>query len=272
MSGAEALVELRGVSLGYGQRPVLAGVDLTVGAGDFLAIVGPNGSGKTTLLRAILGVLAPLAGTAINRGRIGYAPQRSAPDPVFPLTAAEVVAMGMLGPDQQPWAERRWRGPLRDLARAFGVEIQGPVQRAAREALQACGMADHADARFRDLSGGQKQRVLVARALVSQPDVLVLDEPTNDLDLRGEHEVMHLVRELHRAGKTVIMVSHLLHVVARYAKTLAFIHDGGLREGPATEMLTAERLQALYGIPVELGQLAGHTTVSPADVPPPGAA
>ena len=118
------------------------------------------------------------------------------------------------------------------LAR-LGSSARDRSQRAAREALQACGMADHADARFRDLSGGQKQRVLVARALVSQPDVLVLDEPTNDLDLRGEHEVMHLVRELHGAGKTVIMVSHLLHVVARYAKTLAFIHDGGLREGPA---------------------------------------
>jgi ABC-type Mn2+/Zn2+ transport system ATPase subunit len=272
-AGKEPLVALAAAQLGYGPAAILSGVDLRVDAGDFLAIIGPNGSGKTTLLRAILGVLPPQAGSVERRGRIGYAPQRSSPDPVFPLRAREVVAMGLLAAGQQPWSERHLRGPLRDAARSLGLPVPGDaVQRRAQEALEACGMSAHAEARFRDLSGGQKQRVLVARALVSEPDVLVLDEPTNDLDLRGEHEVMQLVRSLWQAGKTVIMVSHLLHVVARYAERLAFIHDGRLTEGTAAEMLTQERLQELYGIPVEVGELAGHRTVSPADQPPPESA
>jgi ABC-type Mn2+/Zn2+ transport system ATPase subunit len=270
-AGKEPLVSLASAQLGYGQSVILSGVDLRVDPGDFLAIIGPNGSGKTTLLRAILGVLPPQAGSVERQGRIGYAPQRSSPDPVFPLRAREVVAMGLLGAEQQPWAERHVWGPLRDAARSLRLPVpDDAVRERSLEALEACGIGDKAEVRFRDLSGGQKQRVLVARALVSEPDVLVLDEPTNDLDLRGEHEVMQLVRTLWQGGKTVIMVSHLLHVVARYAQRLAFIHDGGLREGSAEEMLTQERLQGLYGIPVEVGELAGFRTVAPADDAPGG--
>ncbi len=245
---APPLVRLAGARLGYPDRVVLEGVDLEVRRGDFLAIVGPNGAGKTTILRAVLGVVPPLAGACAREGRLGYAPQRSALDPVFPLAAADVVGLGLVG---QP-------GPTRGA----------PARARVLRALEACGMAAHAGTPFRDLSGGQKQRVLVARALVSEPDVLVLDEPTNDLDLRGEHEVMELVRALHAGGRTVIMVSHLLHVVARYAQRIAFIHDGLLVAGPARSMLSARRLEPLYGMPVVVGDLAGHPVVAPKGGPP----
>lgn len=238
--------ELRGVRLRYGEQAVLDGVDLDVQRGDFLAVVGPNGSGKTTLLRAMLGTLAPAGGACTRRGRVGYAPQRGALDPVFPFTAREVVAMGLLG------------GPRRGRAEEAA---------AVTRALEACGLLRKGDAAFRDLSGGQRQRALVARALVAEPDVLVLDEPTNDLDLKGEHEVMELVRELHAAGRTVVFVSHMLHVVARYARRIAFISGRTVVSGPAEDMLTAPRLAELYGMDVVVGEVDGRRVVAPARAP-----
>ncbi|MEL7046747.1 MAG: metal ABC transporter ATP-binding protein, partial [Pseudomonadota bacterium] len=241
-----ALIDLVGARLGYGDKAIVDDVDLQVQRGDFLAVVGPNGAGKTTLLRTILGILQPLEGRCTRRARLGYSPQRSVLDPVYPFTALEVVAMGLMGSSFAPPRE-----PLRDIRRALenirgNVDQDGKERAREEEALRACGMLEHRDRPFRDLSGGQKQRVLVARALVAEPDVLVLDEPTNDLDLRGEHEVMEVVRSLHEAGRTVIMVSHMLHVVARYADRLAFVHRGKLEAGPARDMLTPERLAPLY--------------------------
>ncbi len=187
-ASAAPLVELRGATVGYPDKPILRGVDLEVRRGDFLAIIGPNGAGKTTVLRTILGVLPPLSGTCVARGRLGYAPQRSSLDPVFPFTSAEVVAMGLLG------GERR-----------AGEEGAAKAAEQVTRALVACGMGAQQDTPFRDLSGGQKQRVLVARALVSEPDVLVLDEPTNDLDL----EMLDVLEEmLGDYTGTVILISH----------------------------------------------------------------
>ncbi|MEM1188361.1 MAG: metal ABC transporter ATP-binding protein [Pseudomonadota bacterium] len=263
-----ALIDLEGARLGYGEKTIVDDVDLQVYRGDFLAVVGPNGAGKTTLLRTILGILRPLEGRCERRARLGYSPQRSVLDPVYPFTALEVVAMGLMGSSFAPPRE-----PLRDIRRALddirgnGAD-DGKERAREEEALRACGMLEHRDRPFRDLSGGQKQRVLVARALVAEPDVLVLDEPTNDLDLRGEHEVMEVVRSLHEAGRTVIMVSHMLHVVARYADRLAFVHRGRLEAGPARDMLTPERLAPLYdGMPVAVGVFDGHVGVAPAEAP-----
>ena len=236
------LVELRGVRLDYGGAAVLSDVDLAVSRGDFLAIVGPNGSGKTTLLKCVLGVLAPRAGTCVVAARIGYAPQRGTLDPIWPFTVAEVVAMGLLA--------------------AGGAR---PDDRRVALALDACGLTAHAGRPFRDLSGGQRQRALVARALVAEPELLVLDEPTNDLDLEGEHEVMELVRGLHAQGRTVLMVTHMLHLVGRYAERVAFIGAGGrLCVGDLEEQLQAEHLEELYGMRVVVAELAGKPVVVPA--------
>lgn len=241
-SQSPPVFELRAAQLRYGQQVVLDGVDLSVPRGDFLAIVGPNGAGKTTLLRAMLGTLSPSAGTCDSHGRVGYAPQRGALDPVFPFTAREVIAMGLLGGPRRPRADEH---------------------AAVTRALEACGLRHKHDAPFRDLSGGQRQRALVARALVAEPDVLVLDEPTNDLDLRGEHDVMELVRDLHATGRTVVFVSHMLHVVARYARQIAFISGRTVTSGPAADMLTAPRLAALYGLDVVVSEVDGRRVVSP---------
>lgn len=246
MTAVTDLVTMEGVRLGYGARAVVEDVSLSVARGDFLAIVGPNGSGKTTILRAILGVLRPLAGRLVAPPSCGYSPQRRALDAIFPLTVEEVVGMGLYGE----------RGPLRRL-RAADIER-------VHRALADCGADALATRPFRDLSGGQQQRTLVARALVGDPELLVLDEPTNDLDLTGERDIMELVASLNRAGRTVIMVSHLLNVVVHYATRVAIVREGKLESGPVSEVLTAERLSRLYGAPVIVGEVEGRRAILPA--------
>ncbi len=249
------LVRMEGVRLGYGARAVLDHVTLSVARGDFLAIVGPNGSGKTTILRAILGILSPLSGTLVAPRSCGYSPQRRALDSIYPLTVEEVVAMGLYGE----------RGPLRRLRKQ-------ELERVAK-ALQDCGVEELSARPFRDLSGGQQQRTLVARALVGDPELLVLDEPTNDLDLTGERDIMELVAGLNRAGqpgrpagaprRTVIMVSHLLNVVVHYATRVAIVRDGRVEAGPTAEVLTSENLTRLYGTPVISGEVQGRRAILP---------
>lgn len=230
------------VTLGYRRLILLEDVSFSVDAGQFFAVVGPNGSGKTTLLRTLLGVVKPRRGKVRVTGRLGYAPQRKSLDTIFPFTSREVVSHGLFNEDPQELRRER-------------------IRQRAEESLESCGVLDLADRPFRDLSGGQKQRVLIARALVTRPETLVLDEPTNDLDVRGEHDVMTLVDGLHQAGTTVIMVSHQLHVVARYATHIAFIQDCRLLLGESQEMLTPDRLEALYGVSVDLG--TGRPSMAP---------
>lgn len=229
----ELLIRFADAAVGYKNLKLVDDVNLEIRRGDFLAIVGPNGSGKTTILRNILGVLKPLSGICEVKGQLGYSPQRSQLDSIYPFTAEEVVAMGLLG--------------IEETAEEIDVSRNAEL---VAGALDACGMLGFRDRLFRELSGGQKQRVLVARALVSEPEILILDEPTNDLDVRGEHEVMELVRKLHREGRTVIMVSHILHVVSRYADRIALISGDKLIVDETDKILTEERLGELYGIPV----------------------
>jgi len=245
----ESLIQFDRVTLGYGHRTVLRDVSLAVDAGDFLGIVGPNGAGKTTLLRSLLGTLAPLAGrirVGTETGRFGYVPQRDSVDETFPLTVREMILMGRFA-------------RIGLLRRARAQDHAGVVA-----AADHVGIAPLLDRRYRTLSGGQKQRTLIARALVAQPRVLVLDEPTNGMDLPAEKAIMDLIRHLHvNDGLTVIMVSHLLNVVASYAQRLAIVGDGRLDVGPIETMLTAERLTALYQTPVLVERLDGRAVVLP---------
>jgi len=247
------LISIEGAAFGYPPRaPVLEGVDLAIPPGDFLGVVGPNGAGKSTLLRALLGLHAPLAGV-VRRApgiRAGYVPQRQALDPIWPVRVVEVVLMG--------------------LAREIGLlRRPGAAHRArALEALAQTGMAAHAERLYRDLSGGQQQRALIARALAPAPDLLVLDEPTNDLDLTGERDVMELVRSLHEGGRAVVLVTHALPLVASYASRLALVRDGRVEAGPLDAMLTPERLSPLYGAPVTVATVAGRRVVVATGGPP----
>ena len=232
--------------LGYGKRKVLTDLNLILEEGDFLGIVGPNGAGKTTILKAMLGILKPLSGQVRRSAsaRFGYVPQRQFIDEVFPLTVLDVALMGrypLLGVFSRPS-----RGD-----REFVMECLGHV-----------GIADLAHRAYRELSGGQKQRTLIARALAAEPRVLILDEPTNDMDIGSEHAIMELLKHLHDAdGITIVMVSHLLNVVANYAKKLALI-DGGLRMvGNTEDVLSSENLSAIYEMPIEVAMCGNKAIV-----------
>lgn len=237
------------VDLGYGRRRVLKDIDFDVEAGDFLGIVGPNGAGKTTLLKAILGLLSPMAGL-ISRAsdglRIGYVPQRDSVDTLFPLTVLDIVLMGRytrIGAIARPGAE--------DKALAM-------------RALEHVSMADMANRAYPNLSGGQKQRALIARALVGDPNLLILDEPTNGMDLVSERAIMELVRRLHdRDQITVLMVSHLLNTVASYAQRIAIVGEGSLREGTVADMVTSRSLSELYRMDVQVVDVDGRRVILP---------
>lgn len=241
-----SLVRFDRASLGYGRRVVLSGLTFDIPEGDFLGLVGPNGAGKTTILRAILGSLAPLSGTVtVAPGlRFGYVPQRDSVDYGFPLKVLDVVLMGRydrVGLGRRPTAGDRTL---------------------AIEALEHVGIAELRDQHLSALSGGQKQRTLIARALVGKPTLLVLDEPTNGMDLVSTTQILSLVRQLHERDRlTVLMVSHALNEVANYVDRIALTMQGAFRVGAVREIMTEETLSKMYGIPVEVDEVHGHRIV-----------
>jgi ABC-type Mn2+/Zn2+ transport system ATPase subunit len=229
------LLEFKDVYLGYRGEVILPSVNLLIEEGDFLGIVGPNGAGKTTLLRAIAGVLKPMRGQVIIYKpslSIGYVPQRSLLDEVYPLTALEITLMGLY----------RKVGVLR---RVKGYEEK------AREALRIVGLEGMEKKLYRELSGGQKQKVLLARALVSEPEVLLLDEPITDLDVASQKAMMDFLSNLNKEkGITILLVSHLLDVVAERADKIVMLGDGKVVSGKREEMLSPERLKEFFGLPI----------------------
>jgi ABC-type Mn2+/Zn2+ transport system ATPase subunit len=241
-----SLITFDGATLGYGRRAVLTNVSFEVPPGDFLGLVGPNGAGKTTILRNILGSLQPLSGTVSTAPglRFGYVPQRDSVDYNFPLKVVDVVMMGRydrVGLMKRPQAQDR------DLA---------------RQSLEHVGILDLADRPLSALSGGQKQRALIARALVGEPTVLILDEPTNGMDLVSTTQILGLVRELHeRDNLTVLMVSHALNEVANYVNRIALVVERGFRIGTVADIMTEATLTAMYGIPVDVDEMHGHRIV-----------
>jgi ABC-type Mn2+/Zn2+ transport system ATPase subunit len=240
------LVRFERATLGYGSRVVLSDLTFEIPAGDFLGLVGPNGAGKTTVLRAILGTHKPLSGTvSVTPGlRFGYVPQRDSVDYGFPLKVLDVVLMGRY---DRIGLGRRPSRTDRELA------IQ---------ALTHVGIAHLADQQLAALSGGQKQRTLIARALVGAPDILVLDEPTNGMDLVATTQILSLVRDLHERDRlTVLMVSHALNEVANYVNRIALTVEGAFRIGDVREIMREETLTGMYGIPVEVDEVHGHRIV-----------
>lgn len=241
-----ALVTFDRATLGYGHRTILTDLSFHIPDGDFLGIVGPNGAGKTTILRAILNALKPLSGEVRIRPdiRFGYVPQRDQVDYNFPLKVIDVVMMGrynLIGLGRRP-ARRD-----RELAMT---------------ALEHVGIAHLAEHQLAALSGGQRQRTLIARALVGEPNVLILDEPTNGMDLVSTTQILGLVRELHeRTGLTVLMVSHALNEVANYVERIALTLQGSFRIGTVDEIMNEKTLSTMYGIPVEVTNDNGHRIV-----------
>lgn len=244
------VIEFVRATLGYGRRIVLRDISLAIQGGDYLGIVGPNGAGKTTLLRAILGTLRPRSGEirySRPNGRplrFGYVPQKESVDYILPYTAREVVLMGR----------------YRDLGL---LQMPGPEDRAIVEkSLDHTGIRDLGGEAFKNLSGGQKQRALIARALATQPDVLVLDEPTNGMDLPSRLSILDLIKNLHGQGSlTIIMVSHLLDDVASRAQQVAIVERDFFQAGSVEEILTDRNLSALYRIPVSVERRGGRTVI-----------
>lgn len=245
------LLALDSVTIGYEQgRPLLPPISFSVSRGDLVGILGPNGSGKSTFLKTLLGLLPPLQGTLRypmgRRPRLGYVAQDPRFDFAYPLSVLEVVLMGriaQLGVFRRPGKE--------DLA-------------IAERELEAVGLRAVAGQPFRSLSGGQRQRVLVARALTGAPDVLVLDEPTSNMDVAAEHDLISMARSLTAGrGTAVVFVTHEISAAAEIARTVVLL-DGARKyfaAGPADELVTSATMSALFGHTVEVRHENGRVFV-----------
>jgi ABC-type Mn2+/Zn2+ transport system ATPase subunit len=224
---AELLAHTRDLAAGYGRRPAIEGVTFEVGAGQRIALLGPNGGGKTTLLRTLLGELRPMRGTVEVRGRAATVPQTERSRLDFPVSALEVALMGAL--PRLPW----WRRP-------------GHADReAAQRALGRVGVAERADDTFGDLSGGQRQRVLIARGLVQDAQLLLLDEPFAGLDLPAARALEALISELAAEGRGILIATHDLSQARRWDAVLC-LNKRQIAFGPPDEVLDREVLEATY--------------------------
>ena len=234
----ENIIEIKNLNFSYNSQPVLRDVNLSVKYGDFVAMIGPNGGGKTTLLKLMLGLLDSKSGDVqiFNKSprevsfRIGYVPQDIHINKNFPISALDVVLMGKLKPG------RGWsRHSQQD-------------RRSALNALEQVEMRKYSDHRIGELSGGQKQRVFVARALVTEPELLFLDEPTASIDTKGQNEFYALLKDLNKSI-TIIVVSHDLMVISGYIKSVICVNQRLHYHGHAE--LTGEMIEMMYDCTAE---------------------
>ncbi len=248
----EPIVEIKAVTCGYEKQEVLTDVSLTIMPGDFVGLLGPSGSGKTTLLRTVLGavdlyegeVLVNGVATAKKRPRVGYVPQLETIDWNFPVTVQEVVMMGRTMENKLfPW----YRKEEKDLA---------------AEMMSRLGILDLADRHIRELSGGQQQRVFLARALISSPQLLLLDEPTSGVDIKTRDDVMHLLHDLNHDGVTIIITTHEINAVAVHLPWIVCLAGRILAEGPPSEVITTEILRLTYGAEMPVIHYEGMTIVA----------
>ena len=236
------LIRLEDVIIGYENRGILGAINLSVDSGQFWGILGQNGGGKSTLLKTILGLLPPVSGRIESRqGMVfGYVPQNEKFDPIFPISVEEIVSMG-----------RYSRVPV-------GMKLGKKDRSLVTKSMEKVGI-DHLRGRtFRSLSGGEKQRALLARAIAGEPDVLVLDEPTASVDVKGEAQIMELVQKIRSDdGLTVLMVSHFLNTVTNYADMIILIDkdSGYFRAGGRSGVLTGENLNRFFGLGTGSGQI-----------------
>jgi zinc/manganese transport system ATP-binding protein len=237
------LVIAENLAAGYRDKTVWRDANFSFGRGEFVAIIGPNGSGKTTLFRLLLGLQHPLAGflrifgTSPKRGnpQIGYVPQRHNIDSETNIECLELVRLGRSG---KKWGLNPFSHDDRDAASA---------------ALQAVGATELAHRSLGVLSGGELQRIFLAEALVSNPDILLLDEPLSNLDLRRETDLLHLIDDAVRTRNvTAFLIAHNINPLLPHLDKVMYIANGKVATGKPTEVLTSESLTALYGVQVEV--------------------
>lgn len=241
MTTPQPLLQLTDVSVKYGEEPVLDRVTMEVHEGDYVGVIGPNGGGKTTLLKVMLGLITPTSGEVQLLGRpvrefrewwrVGYVPQRATSlDVRFPTTVEEVVALGR-------------------VARVGLWHRLGRADReAVTEALEQVDMSDHRRRLITELSGGQQQRVLIAKALVSEPTLLMLDEPTVGIDVKSQDRFYQLLSALNKQrGLTLVMVSHDIDVVVNEVTKIACINETLAYHGDPQSFMKDDYVAKLYG-------------------------
>ena len=224
----QPLIEAEGLAVGYGGPAAIVDVSFALARGQRLALLGPNGGGKTTLLRALLGELRPLAGRLEVHGRCGTVPQTERTRLDYPVSALDVATMGALS--RLPW----WRRPSRE------------DRRGALAALERVGLGERAEKTFGELSGGQRQRVLIARALVQEAAVLLLDEPFSGLDNASAAGLEALIAELAGEGRGIVVATHDLDQ-ARRSDSVLCLNRRQIGAGRPAEVLDRETLEATYG-------------------------
>lgn len=234
---AAKAIQVTDLTVAYRETPVLWDIDLDVPPGVLLAIVGPNGAGKTTLIKAILGLVRPAAGNVLiynkpydaQRRIVGYVPQRGSVDWDFPTSVLDVVMMGRYG--ALGWIKRPGKQE-RELA---------------MNALERVGMEKYTNRQISQLSGGQQQRVFLARALVQDATVYLMDEPFQGVDATTERAIVTLLQELRENGKTVVVVHHDLQTVTDYFDWVTLLNIRRIASGPVDETFTPENLRETYG-------------------------
>ena len=245
------IVELRNVTSGYPEHVVLSDISLTINEGSFIGLLGPSGSGKSTLLKTILGTVPIFRGEVLidgktvngKRPRLGYVPQLETIDWNFPVTVQEVVMMG-----------RTMNNPL------FPWYKTDEKSRAL-EIMERLGISNLANHHIRALSGGQQQRVFLARALISNPRILLLDEPTSGVDIRTRHEAIHLLQDLNDQGVTIIMTTHEINAVALHLPWLVCLNGQIVNSGRPEDVITSETLSKTYGADMPVIQHEGMPIV-----------
>ncbi len=231
------LIELNHINFGYGAELALEDICLHLHQGQFAALVGPSGAGKTTLVKLILGLVQPTQGEFCVDGslynpnkrlRIGYVPQLETVDWSFPITVEQLVLLGRIqNTGIWPWpsaAEKKRLGPL----------------------LDRLGIADLSRRHIRDLSGGQQQRVFLARALIAEPDLLILDEPTSGVDMRSAENILRLLAELNQQGMTILITTHDLNAAAAHLPWVVCLNRRIIAQGTPESVFTEEVLNLTY--------------------------
>lgn len=225
------------LTVAYHRRPVLWDVTLDIPPGRLVGIVGPNGAGKSTLIKAVMDLVPRVSGRIEIFGapysrqlhRVGYVPQRESVDWDFPVSALDVVTMGL-------YPRIGWCWPVRRQHRQIALQ-----------ALERVGIAELAGRQISQLSGGQQQRTFLARALVQEADLYLMDEPFAAVDAATELAIVEILREINRAGKTVLVIHHDLQTVAEYFDYVVLLNMRVVAQGPISQVFTPENLQKTYG-------------------------
>lgn len=238
------LIQLDSIDAGYSHQPVLRDVNFHVHEDQFTGIVGPSGAGKTTLLRLLLGTLKPMKGVISKTPglRMAYVPQLETVSWNFPVTVRECVLMSRKSATRLPWPSKREK-----------IQV-GAV-------LERLGIGELAERHIRELSGGQQQRMFLARALLRQPQMMLLDEPTSGVDVSTRHDVLHLLADLHEEGVAIVLTTHDLNGIATHLPHLVCVNSRIIASGAPIDVMTPDVLEQTFGARMEVLEHLGMRIV-----------